>query len=301
MKLILANNQSKKFVEFYKNLQDGQKLYDYSGYKSLLFYFDTGTTYFINLASGRKDTDYSGVYITSYHLALDQAITVATILDAHTVNYIDKELKNAPSLSKLSEYAKLAQAGVTIPRSFGGSAYALMRGIKEGHIKIPMPVVLKRADADRGADNFKLLAYDEVIEKLTGYDEKSLWILQEFIPNDGFYRVGVYGNQVEFTIFRSLQARPDGREELAHMFKPRGGSNATLVEANDVPQSLADLSLRAAQAMNRQIAGVDCIYDQESDTTYVLEVNYNPQLVTIETFKEVRQKAFLDMLNQLGE
>jgi D-alanine-D-alanine ligase-like ATP-grasp enzyme len=51
--------------------------------------------------------------------------------------------------------------------------------------------------------------------------------------------------------------------------------------------------------MNRQIGSVDCIYDEASDKTYVLEVNYNPQLVTIETFKEVRVQAFLDNLKDI--
>ncbi len=300
MKLILANNQSKKFIDFYDDLQHGKRLYDYSGYKSLLFYFDTdASTHFINLESGRKDTDYSGAYITGYHLALDQAVTVATILDAHGVSYVDRELSSAPSLSKLSEYAKLAHAGVNIPKSFGGSAYALARGIKESRIDTSLPVVLKRADADRGADNYKLSSYDAVIEKLAAYDQKSIWILQEYIPNDGFYRVGIYNDQVAFTIFRLLETRPDGREDLAHMFKPRGGSNATLLEGSDVPQAVIEASCLAARAMNRQIAGVDCIYNYENDTAYVLEVNYNPQLVTIGTFKEVRQKAFLDALDAL--
>ena len=66
-----------------------------------------------------------------------------------------------------------------------------------------------------------------------------------------------------------------------------------------MPQAVIEASCLAARAMNRQIAGVDCIYNYENDTAYVLEVNYNPQLVTIGTFKEVRQKAFLDALDAL--
>ncbi len=52
--------------------------------------------------------------------------------------------------------------------------------------------------------------------------------------------------------------------------------------------------------MNRQVASVDCLYDQTTQKTYVLEVNYNPQLVTIETYKDVRIQAFLEALPSIG-
>jgi D-alanine-D-alanine ligase-like ATP-grasp enzyme len=52
--------------------------------------------------------------------------------------------------------------------------------------------------------------------------------------------------------------------------------------------------------MNRQIASVDCLYDEATGEVFVLEVNYNPQLVTVETFKDVRIKAFLDNLNSIA-
>jgi len=66
----------------------------------------------------------------------------------------------------------------------------------------------------------------------------------------------------------------------------------------EVPCEIIDECQRAIAALNRQIGGVDCIYDPVSQRVYVLEVNYNPQLVTIETYKDVRIKAFLDDINR---
>jgi D-alanine-D-alanine ligase-like ATP-grasp enzyme len=51
--------------------------------------------------------------------------------------------------------------------------------------------------------------------------------------------------------------------------------------------------------MNRQIGSVDCLYDPKTERVHVLEVNYNPQLVTIETFRETRIKAFLEGISKI--
>jgi glutathione synthase/RimK-type ligase-like ATP-grasp enzyme len=303
MKLVLANNQSEEFKNFHQSLQADAPLYDYAGYTSLLFEFSVkpegAQLSFINIDTLKKHNDYNGVYINGYLNTPEIAATVATVLDANAITYVNRELANAPSLSKLTMYAKLANAGVQIPHTYAGSAYAI-RGAKD-QVALEFPAILKRADADRGIDNYKVTSFEEAVELLAGHDERSLWILQSFIPNDGFYLVSVYNDIPAFGIYRSLEERPDGNAQKAHMFKPQGGANASLVEISDLPQSLVSVSVAAAKAMNRQIASVDSLYDKSSDTTYVLEVNYNPQLVTIQTLKEVRQEAFLKTIRELGE
>lgn len=303
MKLVLANNQSEQFVQFHAEIQKDAPFYDYAGYKSLLFEFNVeaqkNTLIFTNVDSKTVSSDYTGVYLNGYMSTPEIAATVAAVLDANKIAYVNRELKNAPSLSKLTMYAKLVAAGVQIPHTFAGSAYAIRKG--EDLISLSYPAILKRADADRGIDNFKAKSYEEVLELLSTHDEMSLWILQSFIPNDGFYLVSVYNDVPAFGIFRTLEVRPDGNEQKAHMFKPKGGANASLLQIDELADSLVETSVNAARAMNRQIASVDSIYDKVSDKIYILEVNYNPQLVTITTLKEIRAEAFLKTMHELGE
>lgn len=303
MKLVLANNQTPRFVDFYKDLSAGSPVpFEYVGYKSLLFIFDTDNSSnpvtFVQVDSGKTADDYDGVYINGYLHVYELAATVATILQDKEVPFVNRELENAPSLSKLSSYAKLAAAKVPLPQTYGGTAHALLKGLDE-YVDMPFPVILKRADADRGIDNFKVDSKQKVRELLQTYDDTSLWVLQEFIPNDGFHLVSVFHGEPVFSIFRSLEERPDGNELKAHMFKPKGGSNAELLDLTTMPQVIVETSIRATAAMNRQIASVDSIYVPKEDKTYVLEVNYNPQLVTIETFKEVRKEAFYRALGDI--
>ncbi len=302
-KLVIANNQRQDFVDFHAALQEGKELYDYTGYRSLLFEFDTdkNVSHFWNVDTGTRSDEYSGVYLNGYLSTVEIATTAATVLDTQGIAYVNRELSGAPSLSKLSSYAKLARAGVSMPHTFAGAAYALLSGLRHQQVTVSIPFILKRADADRGIDNYKIDSYEQAIELLQNQPERSLWVLQDFIPNDGFYLVSIYHDTPEFTIFRAMGQRRDGRADKVHMFKPKGGVNATLIDIADTPQTIVDTSLAAVRAMNRQIASVDSLYNPATDKVYVLEVNYNPQLVTITTFKEVRQEAFLHAVERIGE
>lgn len=299
MKLILANNQSDKFVSFYDELrQRSSEPFDYTGYESLLFIFDTAVRQpvtAINLDKAVSLSDYDGVYINGYLSTYELAATTAVACESLGVPFINTELASPPSLSKLSSYAKLAAAGVPIPFTIAGTKKALVSAVSYRE-RLDYPAVLKRADADRGLDNYMVGSAEEVIELLSPHDTRSLWVLQAFIPNDGFYRVGYHGNTPDFCIFRSLQERPDGNARKAHMYKPKGGGNASLIQISEVPEAILSASSRAMKAMGRQIGGVDCLYDAATGKASVLEVNYNPQLVTVDTFKEERIAAFLECL-----
>lgn len=299
MKLVLANNRSDTFVSFFSDVQGGEQLFDYAPYASLLFYFETNVSRFINMQDGRSSDEYDGVYLNGYLSTPEIAVTAAQVLEHSGTNYVNRELAGGVALTKLSATAKLAAQNVSIPRSYGGAAQALIAGIEQGIVDIAVPFILKRADADRGIDNLKLDSYERALEVLRDYEDRSLWILQEFIPNDGFYLVSYYDSKPEFSIFRSLEERKDGKAEMAHMFKPKGGANASLLEVGDIPAVVLDESNKAIAALNRQIGSVDSLYNPETKQAYVLEVNYNPQLVTIETFKDVRIKAFIEAIKQL--
>jgi glutathione synthase/RimK-type ligase-like ATP-grasp enzyme len=301
VKLILANNHNSEFVKFYSELQArSREPFDYSAYESLLFmlnpYADTPVNS-LNLATKRWLSEYGGVYINGYLSTYELAAATAITCESLGVGFVNKELSDPPSLSKLTMYAKLAAAKIPIPVTIAGSKSALLNAELTD---LKFPAVLKRADADRGIDNFKVDSTEQIPGLLRDYDARSLWVLQEYVPNEGFYLVSFYGGRPEFCFYRSLEERPDKNELKAHMYKPKGGHNAALISLDKVPKPIIEASQKAVQTMNRQIASVDSLLDEQSDRAYVLEVNYNPQLVTINTFKDERIKAFLDYLQKLN-
>jgi len=302
MKLILANNHAAHFEAFYKDLQAKTTTpFDYGAYETLLFSFDTDADQPIRVTdttNGRSLRDYDGVYLNGYLDTYELAATTATCCQALDIPFVNQELANAPSLSKLTGYAKLAAAGVRVPRTLAGAKRALLQAEKQIG-ELTFPLVLKRADADRGIDNYKVHSLQEITELLQPHEPRSIWILQEYVENDGFYLVSFYDQKPVFSIFRSLDQRPDGNEQKAHMYKPRGGANAHLVEIAELPEPVLSAAQRSMDAMNRQIGSVDCLFNPQTGNAYVLEVNYNPQLVTIETFKEIRVDAFLEGIEKI--
>lgn len=303
MKLVLSNNQSDRFTQFFAELKAvSGDVFDYCGYLDLVYVFNQENSVradAYNVLTGKRLTDYDGVYINGYLNVYELAAAVAICCEASSIPFVNRELSNPPSLSKLTGYAKLAAAGVPVPPTLAGSKSALLNLSDELLRTVSFPAVLKRADADRGIDNFKVQNYQEVQDILSRSEEKSVWVLQDFIENEGFYLVSYYDGQPEFAIYRTLEQRPDGNEQKAHMFKPAGGVNATLLDVVQVPEKVIDAATGAIEAMNRQIGSVDCLYNPRTGRVYVLEVNYNPQLVTIETFKEVRKRAFIEGVKKI--
>ena len=302
MKLLLGNNQSEKFVAFYDGLRQKSDVpFDYVGYESLLFMFDSSAIQpvsLMNLKHNRLITDYDGVYINNYVNTYELAAATAIVVEKLGIPYANHEFNNPLSLSKLTEYAKLAAGQIAIPRTLAGSKTALLHAETKSRLNA-FPYVLKRADSDRGVDNYMVKDYEAIASLLEEHANRSIWILQEFVSNDGYYRVAYNGGVAQYAIFRSLQPRPDGNELKAHMFRPKGGENAELVDLDNLPSSVRVMSDDAVRVMNRQFAGVDCLYSAETGKGTIIEVNYNPQLVTIESFTDIRQAAFIEGLKRI--
>jgi hypothetical protein len=295
VKLVLANNQTDEFKEFYADLSANvEGGVDYAAYDSLLFTFNDGLRVH-SMTTGKSLQDYDGVYVNGYLSTFELAAATALSCKALDVPFVNTELSNAPSLTKLTEYVKLAAAGVSLPRTIAGARAAIL-SLPVSSFADMFPAVLKRADADRGIDNYTVRSHEEIVEILEKSARRSVWLLQEFVPNDGFYVITFYDYTAKLCIFRSLEERPDKNLRKAHMYKPRGGKNASLIPLDEVPEALMTTATKAIRAMNRQVGSVDCLYSAETGVVHVLEVNYNPQMVTIDTFKDERVAAYTKFL-----
>ena len=187
--LILAHNQSMKFNDFFAGIQGDERFFDYSGYSDLLFVFNPKSRHpaaFVNLDTGRKSFEYGGAYVTGYAAATDLAFAAAVILDSEKIPVADSELRYAPSLSKISEMAKLMKAGVRVPKTYGGTKVAMIRAFTTGRIKLSFPLVFKAADGERGVDNYTIYNENEIYDLLQNRPDDSIWIAQDYIESGGF-------------------------------------------------------------------------------------------------------------------
>ena len=94
-------------------------------------------------------------------------------------------------------------------------------------------------------------------------------MLQEYIENDGDYRVLVIGDKALGAMKRSSQSQNEFRNNYS-----AGGK----VEVAQLPEEIYNLAVKAAKSCGISIAGVDVAFrDKEEKRPVVWEVNKGPQ------------------------
>lgn len=214
-------------------------------------------------------------------------------------------LKGKPSFAcKAHQMLALKRAGIAVPKTVYGSlwwlyeymkssqkafcgAHALRSGRGARMIALrkslvapilDFPIILKGSGGDRGTRVFRaenLEELEKLVKKLrkTEIEEGRRYMLQEFIENEGDYRVLVLGKKVLGVMKRSRQKEGEFRNNFS-----LGGR----VEIADLPEEVKQMAVKAAEVCGLWVAGVDIIHDSrfkihDSRRYMVLEVNKGPQ------------------------
>jgi ribosomal protein S6--L-glutamate ligase len=141
--------------------------------------------------------------------------------------------------------------------------------------KFNFPVVIKGSGGDRGTRVFKadnLEELEKLVRKLrkTETEEGKRYMLQEYIENDGDFRVLVLGEKVLGVMKRSAK---QNSKEFRNNYSA-GGS----VEVADLPDEVKQLAIKAAKVCGLAIAGVDVAFrDYDLKRPVIWEVNKGPQ------------------------
>jgi RimK family alpha-L-glutamate ligase len=115
------------------------------------------------------------------------------------------------------------------------------------------PVILKGSGGDRGTRVFKANNLEE-LEKLikelrkSETEEGKRYMLQEYIENEGDYRVLVLGERVLGVMKRYRRDKKDFRNNYSV-----GGE----VEVSDLPEEIKEMAVKAAKVCGLMVAGVD--------------------------------------------
>jgi glutathione synthase/RimK-type ligase-like ATP-grasp enzyme len=268
-----------------------------AGYKDLLYRIDAANTA-VTVNCDGKEIDiasYGAVYFKTHNQAPELAAAAAEYLSSHGRNFFDREVISYTSVSKLTEYMRLASQGVMVPRSLCASNQYFRKHYNDIVAWLHAPFVLKEMSSNRGQNNYLIRTkydYDTVLAKMK---PGQTYIAQEFIQNDGFFRLYVLGSQVGMAIWRTAQVHPNPLK--AHLNKPSGSVNARLTEIESLPVELTTLALQAAEALDRQVAGVDVVQDKNTQKWYVLEVNNAPQLRS-GSFTDEKVRMFAEFMNK---
>lgn len=248
--------------------------YDCPGYDSLLFSIDGLKT---RVYSADQDiADYALTYFKSHKYNNEMAVAAAKYLHFKGRPFIDRELQESVSQSKLTEYMALACYDLPLPKTMCAKTQLFGKSYDKLVDQLGAPFVLKEIASDRGRNNYFIESEAEFKRVLKKSASEQIFVAQKYVENDGFLRLYVFGKEVCLAVSRSPHKHKDPLKR--HLNKPAGGANAKQLDVNDVPMEVREIAVAAANCLNRQVAGVDILQDKVTGAWYILEVNNGPQL-----------------------
>jgi glutathione synthase/RimK-type ligase-like ATP-grasp enzyme len=274
--LVMGAKKSEDFFNSVSKINTVPVSYECEGYESLLFDIDGLSTKVINTNTGTDIADYGLTYFKSHNQNMEFALAAAVYLHFKGKPVIDHELRSFVSMSKLTEYMKMATFGLPVPPTICGETSQLKGMYTEIKERLGSPFVLKEIASNQGKENYLIKSakdYKNILAKAT---PAHIFAAQKYIENDGFMRIYVAGREAGLAIWRSAHQHKDPLK--SHLNKPSGGSNASLVNIEELPAKVRELAEKAAGCMERQVAGVDLLQDNKTGAWYILEANNAPQL-----------------------
>jgi len=222
----------------------------------------------------KKADDYDVLFFRTTGKHWEEVDLILNSIEREDVVIIDPLVKfGKPDMAcKAWQMLALKKAGIEVPKTIYGSLWYLFEQMRLGTFEFP--VILKGSGGDRGTRVFKADNLEQ-LEKLvrdlrkTETDEGKRYMLQEFIPNDGDYRVLVLGDKVLGVMKRSSQDKKEFRNNYS-----AGGS----VEIADLLEEIKQLAVKAAKVCGLAVAGVDVAFrDFDMTKPVIWEVNKGPQ------------------------
>lgn len=259
-----------------ENLTSGSLDYYFTDYEDLVFIYDGSELKIIDALTGIDIAEFDGLFLISWFKTKplnDLVKAITQYAKYHNVPFANSEGYYSRTYSKLSQCVIAVLNNITTtPFVFSMDSDHLVKYLKiEGYNR---RYILKAILASRGQDNYLIKDKQYLINILeNSKNSEKYFIAQQYIENDGDYRIIVMGKEVSIVMHRKSQ-------NSSHLNNTSQGGVSYLVEKNDVPQNVLDDCIKIAKLLRRQVTGVDMIKDKKSGIYYFLEGNNMPQLST---------------------
>ena len=249
----------------------GAAQYEYAFYDQLEHYiFAEGAA--IRLPDGRSLDAFDAVYQRRWSIMSVQAASVATFLSKKGVPFADSASANNRSSNKLVQHWRMWQHGLPFPNTVYIEPDYLADWLAR-HLAdtFTLPCIMKSHQSQRGKDNYLVHTVEEAVQIAT--DNPGVpFMVQEFIENDGDYRVLVCGDAIGLVIRRTSA-------DDTHKNNTSQGATAAIVPTSDLPAAVQAASLDIARIFGFEIAGVDVVFRNKSPQDFFFfEINNAPQI-----------------------
>lgn len=176
-------------------------------------------------------------------------------------------LGGAMRKKKSSEAALLLREGVDYAKTYYAGSIARIKQIVKKEKK---PVVVKATGGRHGTSTF-LIKDEKDLQKALSGRESSQFLVQEYLPNDGDYRLFLVGYKLVAGFKRQK------KEDKLILNRSLGPSQAI-----EIPDNVRQLAEKATKILGVEVAGIDAVVDERSGKPMIIEANQSPEFYTME-------------------
>lgn len=268
-KILILARETATFAELAQNLADDQTQVEVAAYQDLGLLITAGGAEIVVYPQGHDLREYQKILVLStsfFHRENYIFSAVACYCRKYGIEILDDNFTNLDG--KLYAMWRFWEMGVNIPQT----AFGPVEFLAETLPRFGDVAVLKSVNGTKGRDNYLVRSADE-IRTITAQNPEVRYILQNFIPNDGDYRIVLLNFEPKLAIYRSANGE-DFRNNTSL------GGEASLVPLAGIDPKILELAIAAAKALDIKIAGADILQNRETGEYSVLEVNRTPQLAS---------------------
>lgn len=295
MKKILFLRDSKQEARFWVEFRDrlssllgnGYILED-GTYRDLTF--EVSGSNAVVAFKGLPVEEFSLVIFNRVGEKISLAVPLADYCAAKSIPFIDKYIGKRKRAGKLGQAMLRWSAGFEEICTFYGNKEELIERFDDRN----QVMILKDNNGKKGRDNFLIRSQEELKAVVDNKEnETKIFILQEYIPNDGDFRLLVMNGEIKFAMLRKSAGN-------SHLNNTSQGGSATIIPLDTIPPRIKQMAIRAAALEDLTIAGVDVIINKNTGQAYVMEVNSAPQ-INSGSYIEEKTKVYAETIKQIIE
>ncbi len=286
-----SSNKAKAILEDMARMSRSSELnVDTVMIEDLRFLIENNQVSIVVTDTGADIANYDVVYVKFWGGLHNLVGAIGIYLKAKAVKFICGEIANYRLEDKISEGILMATNDISYPDTvFSIDQEAMANQAKTWGY----PFVIKAIDGQKGDDNYLVRDEHHLQEIMHDANERSVWLMaQRMVPNSGDYRVLCFGFEPKLIIKRV------GDRSKTYLNNTSQGASAELVACADFPADALDACRKVSRLANREVAGVDVMFNDNTGSYVVLEVNYSPQLVT-GMFVDDKIRAWTEYLHSL--
>ncbi len=276
--LVLVHGGGPRIEDFYRQLNeeyDTELHAEVTRYSDLAYYIENKALQIKRIDTGEDIRAYDVIYFKTSIKNAQFASIIAHHARFNHIPFIDEAVERLAPDSKLHQLALLAPSGVGVPQTIQMSMDYMGERYNELAAKLGSPFILKDNTGRKGRNNHLIHSKKEFDQAIATAKTAGLNMLaQEFIPNDGYYRVVVMGKRAVLAMYRPID------HTRSHLFSKSQDGPVQYKKLHELPGEMIAMCITAAVKLDWQIAGVDVVQDKTMGRWYCLEVNNSPQLVS---------------------